>query len=376
MKMIFNAYCKKLFGIKYEKVAKSLFLGLILFSGLYTAGFKVPIAAPVLYLMISAFTGGTMWLVLSSEGHGIDMQHMLMLPFDSQKFVLSYTAALGAYTFFTKTSILLAALLAVSVWTPFQAFGCILCIINAVLTAGAIYSLKKYWYFCIPWAAAVIIFILFCKPFDLLLLIANCIFAAILLQNTDAYTFYAQKNEHCYSIKSHKHYSVLIYLFRYLKFHKNYLMNTLIMWCIACFLPLFFRQMNTMAVISIGFAILSLNTPICILLSCDPALEQSLRFLPGQKKFFCIPYCFFIFLCNMAADSIFLCSWQMQNHNITIPIIGVAVFFALQSAFFSVLLEWFYPIRSWKTECDLWHHPRKYIVPGIMLLVAGIIGAM
>ena len=25
----------------------------------------------------------------------------------------------------------------------------------------------------------------------------------------------------------------------------------------------------------------------------------------------------------------------------------------------SVLLEWFYPIRGWKVESDLWHHPQQ-----------------
>jgi len=37
----------------------------------------------------------------------------------------------------------------------------------------------------------------------------------------------------------------------------------------------------------------------------------------------------------------------------------------------SGLLEWLYPIRGWKIESDLWHHPRKYVVPVIMLLLAG-----
>ena len=43
---------------------------------------------------------------------------------------------------------------------------------------------------------------------------------------------------------------------------------------------------------------------------------------------------------------------------------------------FSVLLEWFYPIRGWKIESDLWHHPRKYIVPAAMLLLAGVVGTV
>ena len=55
--------------------------------------------------------------------------------------------------------------------------------------------------------------------------------------------------------------------------------------------------------------------------------------------------------------------------------ISGAVFFALQSAVLSVLLEWFYPIRDWKIESDLWHHPRKYVVPMVMLLLAGAVSA-
>ena len=88
----------------------------------------------------------------------------------------------------------------------------------------------------------------------------------------------------------------------------------------------------------LGFAVLCLNTPICILLSCDPGLEQAVRTLPGQAK------------------------------------IITALIIALQSAVLSVLLEWFCPLRNWKIENDLWHHPRKYIVPLIMFLIAGLIG--
>ena len=53
-----------------------------------------------------------------------------------------------------------------------------------------------------------------------------------------------------------------------------------------------------------------------------------------------------------------------------------AVLFAMQSAVCSVLLEWFYPVRGWKIESDLWHHPRKYIVPAVMLLLAGAVGTL
>ena len=132
------------------------------------------------------------------------------------------------------------------------------------------------------------------------------------------------------------------------------------MWCVACVLPVFFGKMENMFFVPICFAILSLNTPVCILLSCDPSLEQAVRFLPGQKKAFCVPYCLFLFLCSLTADMT----------------AATAVFFSLQSAVFSVLLEWFYPIRGRKIESDLWHHPRKYIVPAAMLLLAGVVGTV
>jgi hypothetical protein len=47
-----------------------------------------------------------------------------------------------------------------------------------------------------------------------------------------------------------------------------------------------------------------------------------------------------------------------------------AVLFAILSAVLTVTLEIKFPLLDWKVESDLWHHPRKYVVPGIMLLLA------
>lgn len=55
---------------------------------------------------------------------------------------------------------------------------------------------------------------------------------------------------------------------------------------------------------------------------------------------------------------------------------AIAVCFALQSAIASVLLEWNYLLRGWRIESDLWHHPRKYIVPVMMMLAAGMVGTV
>ena len=53
--------------------------------------------------------------------------------------------------------------------------------------------------------------------------------------------------------------------------------------------------------------------------------------------------------------------------------IWMAVLFALQSAILSTALEWVRPIRNWKNESDLWHHPRKYFVSLLLMLVAAFV---
>ena len=377
MKMTGKAFAKKLFGARYERLSRTLLIDVIIFWGLYIAGFQVQVAASVRILMISAFTAGVMWQALSSGDNAVELKHMLMLPHQPQEFVFSYVAVLGAYTVLTKTGLLLAVLLAVSAWKPIEMIGMVISMLHAVLMAAAVYFLRKYWYAGGIWAAAIVSAILFLGSGLLLdlLLFVNGFVAILILRKAEVYAFYQGESEKIHAIRQRKKASLWRYFFRYLSCHRNYLVNTAVMWCVAIVMPYFLREMAGLSVVPMGFAILSLNTPICILLSCDRDLEQAVRFLPGQKRRFCIPYCLFIFSCNMAADVIFLLSWQMQNGGIAVPLIARAVFFALQSAVLSVLLEWLYPIRDWKIESDLWHHPRKYAVPVVMLLLAGGVSA-
>ena len=335
MKMNFDVTAKKLFGVRYERLNRTLFLDLVVFWGLHIAGFRVEIAPFILYLMAGAFSAGVMWLALSSEDNRANMENLFMLPFEGRTLVLSYVAALGAYTLFTKTAGLLAVVWAVSYWSWAEIWGSVFCALAAIVVVSCLYPLR--------------------------------------LGCTDAYAFYIQPASRRRTVKSYRRHSVRRYLFRYLMAHKNYLVNTAAMWGVACVLPMLLGQMEAQFVLPIGFAILSLNTPICILLSCDPALERAVRFLPWQQKAFCVPYCLFIFLCNLAANTVFLCSWQIQLGGIAPLHVLTAVCFAWLSATGSVLLEWYCPIRGWKIESDLWHHPRKYVVPAVMLLLAGLV---
>lgn len=76
----------------------------------------------------------------------------------------------------------------------------------------------------------------------------------------------------------------------------------------------------------------------------------------------------------MAVSCVYLISWQFWHGGVGCAEIIIAALFSLQSAVLSVLLEWLHPIHNWKTENDLWHHPRKYLVPLVMLLLAALAG--
>ena len=285
--------------------------------------------------MSGSFSAGVMWQALSSEDSRENLQNAFMLPFAGHSLILSYVTALGTYTLLTKTAGLLAVVWALGRWSWAEILGSVLCALAAIVIVFCLYPLR--------------------------------------LGRTDAYAFYVRPEARRRTVKVHHRYSVWRYLFRYLMSHKNYLVNTAVMWGVACVLPVLFGQMEARFALPVGFAILSLNTPICILLSCDPALEQAVRFLPGQREAFCVPYCLFLFGCNLAADIVFLCSWQIQLGGICQLHALTAAAFALLSAAGSVLLEWYCPIRGWKIESDLWHHPRKYVVPAVMLLMAGAV---
>lgn len=376
MKEMYKAFMKKLFGAGYERLKKTLPVYVIVFGGLYMADLPIQIAPLPLYLAVSTFTAGVMWQALSSEDNSVNMKNLFMLPFEKRSFIFAYVSALGTYTIFTKTAGLLAVMFAVSVRSGTEIFGSLLCAVNAVLMTACIYAKKRDWVFGLIWAGAVMaaIFLLCDMPVFFPVLIGNMSGAVLLLSGVDAYAFYFPEGRDSRIVKSSRRCSVWRYLSRYLMTHKNYLINTIALWGIACVLPFFLGALESLSVVPVGFAVLSLNTPLCILLSCDPALERAVRFLPGQKKAFLIPYGLFLFLCNMAVDVIFLCSWQIQMGGITVVMVLEAVCFALLSAAGSVLLEWFYPIRNWKIESDLWHHPRKYVVPAAMLLLAGVVG--
>ena len=376
---ILKALIKQLLGAKYERIAKSLIACIITFLAIRTAEIKIEIAPFILFLTATAFSAGIMWQALHSSGNADCMVGLFMLPFENRKMTIAIVLAYTGYTLITKTLLVLTLFFAVHEWSAVQIAVSLLCACNGCFVAAAWYTMtkkRKRLPVVFLWCVAVLLSIFFVQDivsFALIVLASLC-FSVLRLLTEDAYGFYRPVSAKQLIRHTKGTGSIFLYLLRYLITNKNYLLNTAGLCLIGAFLPLMLGQFARLYIMPLGFAILCLNTPICILLSCDPDLEQAVRVLPGQAYHFCSRYCVFIFLVNMVVSSVYLVSWQVQNGGVCGMEIIAALLIAMQSAALSVLLEWCYPIRNWKIESDLWHHPRKYIVPLIMLLTAVLIG--
>lgn len=373
--IIFQNLGEQLFGAKYERAVNSLIACIILFLAIHTAGIEIEIAPSILLLTATAFSMGIMWQTLNSSGNADRMAGLFMLPFRNREMTFS---------------LVLALFFAVHEWSVLQIAVSLLCACNSCFSAAAWYTMKneaslqnetlflgkKFLPAFILWGGAIFAPIFLVRETVIICFIAfiSMLISFVRLMKVDPYIFYHPVSAKLLIKHTKGTGSIFLYLLRYLITNKNYLLNIAGLCVIAGVMPFLLGQFEGVNVMPLGFVVLCLNTPICILLSCDPGLEQAVRTLPRQAKRFYTNYCFFIFSINMAVNSVYLISWQIGKGGVNSTEIITALIIALQSAVLSVLLEGFCPVRNWKIENDLWHHPQKYVVPLIMFLVAGLIG--
>lgn len=372
----FDYFLRKYFGARGKRFVRTLVVCAVVYGGLAATEWRVAISPFVLCLMTSVFSGGAMLRALAAADGQTELRHLLMLPENARDVVRGYIGALALYTLVTKTLPLLAILLALSAWTAQTLCTVGLCALCSVLLA-ALFRSGPRWLAAL-WMLALFVVLRFCAGARVLLplLALSAAAALILLSRADAWAFLRATAPGSRSGKHAQHFLMLRYFLRHLFAHRNYLANTAGLWLVAAALPFFFASFaREIFVAPLGFAILTLNTPLSVLLSADPALDRAVRMLPGSVRQFCLPYVLLLAGANLLADSVFLISWTFVIAPITPQMLAAALFIALQSALAAVWLEWKHPLKNWRSESDLWHHPRKYLVPAVLLLLAAAIGS-
>lgn len=372
----FDYFLRKHFGTRGKRLVRTLVVCAVVYGGLTATEWRVAISPFVLCLMTSVFSGGAMLRALAAADGQTELRHLLMLPENARDIVRGYIGALALYTLATKTLPLLSLLLAVSRWSAQTLCSVVFCALCSVLLAALFRSGLRW--LAMLWMLAFLVVLRLCAGARVLLplLALSAAAALILLARADAWAFLRAAAPSSRSGKHAQHFLMLRYFLRHLFTHRNYLVNTAGLWLVAAALPFFFASFaREIFVAPLGFAILTLNTPLSVLLSADPTFDRAVRMLPGSVRLFCLPYVVLLAGANLLADTVFLISWTLTIGPVTPPMLAAAGFIALQSALAAVWLEWQHPLKNWRSESDLWHHPRKYLVPAVLFLLAAAIGS-
>ena len=374
----FRLFARICFGARGRRLWQSLIVCLFLYGALSPLNLKMA-AAPFLFcLMPGLFSAGVMLHALRARAQAAQLRHLLMLPVDNGALVYGYVSALAAYVLLTRTAPLLALMLAVLDWQEKTLLAALLCAVNGVLLTALLTAWRRNGWGLLPWFLLLAggVWWLNADEWCMVLLGISALAACWLLKRVDAQAFLQQEDDGGACRHSVRRGWMLHYFCRYLWAHKNYLVNTAALWVLALAMPLILHALSDGTVmVPLGMALLTLNTPLYILLSCDPALETAVRTLPRQWRCFCLPYAALLFVSTLCSEALFLISWQVVHGGVTVFMLLLAVYVALQSAVANVWLEWRWPLKKWRIESDLWHHPRKYLVPGMMLLAAIGIGS-
>lgn len=318
---------KNFMGAKYERLPRNLVLWAILFAGIHASEIDLMISPTVLYLTTVFLTIGGFIQVLSADTTVESLQGQLMLPEDPIQFYSAVFLTTTLYIFLTKVGTLLIVYLSVNHFYPSNLIGMIACF----FISG---------FFIFPFA------------------------------------IHTEKKESSKDIIEHTRDNFIFYILRYLISNKRYIINTLMIWTFGVLFSLMVGHYLSSNFISFGFVLMCLNTPLGIILSSDKNLYQQIQALPRQTNKVFLPYASFLFVVNIVSCIILLISWQIMIGHFSSIMLLNALLFSISSSLLTVVLEMKFPLLDWKIESDLWHHPRKYIVPVIMMLVAIILSTL
>lgn len=318
---ILNANLKKFMGARYERIPKTVLIWAILFLALRSSEISIEIAPVVVWLTTLFLTVGGFVQVLSSEDTIDSLRGQLMLPENPAKFHTAFFLSVLLYTVLTKAGMLLMVYLAVSRFQLSAVIGFFVCVIVGGMA-------------------------------------------------TYPFAFRTQKKVTKNRYITHTRGNFAFYLLRYLTSNKKYLVNTIALWVFGCIFAAVMGKNVPADFLPLGFALMCFNTPLGILLSSDRTLYRQVRLLPNQAACIFLPYAFFVAAINMIACGIYLAVWRVETGSFSPYMLLFAVLVSIVSAGFTVALEIKYPLLNWKVESDLWHNPRKYIVPGIVIFFA------
>lgn len=375
---MYKLLSRKLLGKSCSNILKNLVIAVIIGFSLSSLETKIELSQSVLILTGIVYSGIVVLRTLSSKDNMRTIKGIFAMPCDEKKALWEYAAAVGMYTVFTKTVLLIPMLFVLTALTPLNLLLFVLATVYAVIGGMALFS-------CLRRAPLVSLFIAaagVCMAFLLpkgyiaaAVLAAADIAAAVILSVQPFDSFYVKETADI-KVKARggkPKMLILRYITRYFLANKNYIVSSVIVLGFSCFMARMFEQQGINFGFGIGLAMISANTPIAIIVSSNRSLKTKLDALPAKTANFFVPYSAVVFFVYVVFYALFITIYAVTGGTVELKWIIAAVLFAAQSAVFVSLLEDRFAVTKWNTEPDLWHHPRKYIIPAVLLLESALV---
>ena len=365
-----KALARAFFGPRRRGMGKGLLVPVLLFAAV--RGAQITLPGPVeAAALCTAFSAGAMVQTLGDRRHLEELEELFLLPMPDRWFALCYGTVLAAHTLFTRTLPLWALLAALCPGRPGELAAALVWSAAACWGCAAGYGLfrRGRWVPVLLWGAgAAAVVLLGSLPVQLAGAAVSAGVAGVCLCRLGPWEF--QRLAPARGPRRRRSGGVLGYLFWALSADRRSWLNTAGLWAGACLLPLALAPASGRELLPVSLALCGLNTPAATLFSRDPALAQALVVLPGGGRRFWRRYVGFLAGLYGAALVLCLGAWQLAWEAVGLADLAVVPLLALQGALLAAALERWRPLRRWKTESDLWHHPRKYLVPLALLPLA------
>lgn len=368
-----KALARAFFGPRYGRGARRLLVPVLLFAAV--RGAQIALPAPVeAAALCAAFSAGAMVQALGDRRRLEELEELFLLPMPDRWFALSWGTVLAAHTLLTKTLPLWALLAALCPGRPGELAAALVWSAAACWGCAAGYGLfrRGRWVPVLLWGAgAAAVVVLGSLPVQLAGAAVSAGVAGVCLSQMGPWEFYRPAPAR--GPRRRRSGGVLGYLFRALSADRRSWLNTAGLWAGACLLPLALAPASGRELLPVSLALCGLNTPAATLFSRDPALAQALVVLPGGGRRFWRGYVGFLAALYGAALVLCLGAWQLAWGAVGLADLAAVPLLTLEGALLAAALERWRPLRGWKTESDLWHHPRKYLVP-LALLPLALVG--
>lgn len=378
---MFKLLSRKLLGKNFSNIYKTVIIAAVIGFGLSSMDIKIQLAQSVLILTSIMYSGTVVLRTLSSKDNVRTIKGIFAMPYDNKKTLWEYTAVVGIYTIFTKTTLLISLLFAL---TKFTILYCVLFLLGTIYAViggmCAFACLRRTPLVSVLFAVvgASMAFFLPKGYIAAVVLATADIAAAIILSAQPFESFYVKENTFI-KPKARKGKPKMIipkYIVRYFLTNKNFIVSIMMSLVFSCFLAKMFDSQNIEFGFGAALAMISTNTPLATIVSSNRSLKKKLDVIPNKTVGFFVPYSIMSFIIYAVSYALFIIAYAILGGTLEFKWIITAVLFSVQCAVFVSILENKYTLTKWNTEPDLWHHPRKYIIPGVLLLESMIVNSI